>query len=80
MITILDDVRTRIQKYSPPVSKKEFRRCNTDLKPFRVPRDKNSADVVIDEKEKMRPLKQCVLAWEKRRKLWHQNFLGRFKN
>ncbi|XP_022748884.1 uncharacterized protein LOC111298440 [Durio zibethinus] len=57
MITILDDVRTRIQKYSPPVGKslKEFRRCNTDLRPHRAPRDKKSADVVvIDEKEKLR--------------------------
>ncbi|XWS67427.1 hypothetical protein CRYUN_Cryun04dG0005700 [Craigia yunnanensis] len=56
MITILDDVKTRIQKYSPPAGKslKEFRRCNTDLRPHRVPRDKKSADVVIDEKEKLR--------------------------
>lgn len=56
MITILDDVKTRIQKHSPPVAKnvKEFRRCNTDLRPLRTPRDKRSADVVVDEKEKLR--------------------------
>ncbi|XP_022762548.1 uncharacterized protein LOC111308486 [Durio zibethinus] len=56
MISILDDVKTRIQKHSPPVGKiiKEFRRCNTDLRPLRAPRDKRSADVVIDEKEKLR--------------------------
>ncbi|XVE94249.1 hypothetical protein REPUB_Repub01dG0265300 [Reevesia pubescens] len=55
MITILDDVKTRIQKYSPPVTVKEFRRCNTDLRPQLAPRDKKSADVVIDdEKEKLR--------------------------
>ncbi|XWS55371.1 hypothetical protein CRYUN_Cryun10bG0168700 [Craigia yunnanensis] len=56
MITILDDVKTRIQKYSPPAGKslKEFRRCNTDLRPHRAPRDKKSADVVIDEKERLR--------------------------
>ncbi|XVE48496.1 hypothetical protein DITRI_Ditri01bG0006400 [Diplodiscus trichospermus] len=56
MITILDDVKTRIQKYSPPAatSSKQFRRCNTDLRPQRAPRDKKTADVVIDEKEKLR--------------------------
>ncbi|XP_021287189.1 myosin heavy chain, striated muscle [Herrania umbratica] len=57
MISILDDVKSRIQKYSPPVGSplKEFRRCNTDLRPHRAPRDKKSgADLVIDEKEKLR--------------------------
>ncbi|XVF68342.1 hypothetical protein PTKIN_Ptkin10aG0197400 [Pterospermum kingtungense] len=51
MITILDDVKTRIQKYSTPPGKtlKEFRRCNTELRPQR-----SSADVVIDEKEVLR--------------------------
>lgn len=53
MIAILDDVKTRIQKYSTPVRKslKEFRRCNTDLRPQRC----SAADVVvIDEKDKLR--------------------------
>ncbi|XP_022727040.1 uncharacterized protein LOC111282980 [Durio zibethinus] len=61
MITILDDVKTRIQKYSPPVGKslKEFRRCNTDLRPHRAPRDNRSADVVIDEEEKLRREAAC---------------------
>ncbi|XVF45983.1 hypothetical protein PTKIN_Ptkin02bG0251700 [Pterospermum kingtungense] len=56
MITILDDVKTRIQKYSQPVggTVKEFRRCNTELRPIRAPRDKRSPDVVVDEKEKLR--------------------------
>ncbi|XVE67529.1 hypothetical protein DITRI_Ditri08aG0168200 [Diplodiscus trichospermus] len=56
MITILDDVKTRVEKYSQPVGKssKELRRCNTDLRPQRAPRDRKSADVVIDEKEKLR--------------------------
>ncbi|XVF68361.1 hypothetical protein PTKIN_Ptkin10aG0199100 [Pterospermum kingtungense] len=51
MITILDDVKTRIQKYSTPPGKtlKEFRRCNTELRPQRF-----SADFVIDEKEVLR--------------------------
>ncbi|XVF68368.1 hypothetical protein PTKIN_Ptkin10aG0199800 [Pterospermum kingtungense] len=51
MITILDDVKMRIQKYSTPPGKtlKEFRRCNTELRPQR-----SSADVVIDEKEVLR--------------------------
>ncbi|OMO74992.1 hypothetical protein CCACVL1_16362 [Corchorus capsularis] len=57
MITILDDVKTRIQKcYSPTpaVAKKDFRRCNSDLKPQRAPRDPKRDHVAVDEKEMLK--------------------------
>ncbi|KAL6991593.1 hypothetical protein U1Q18_009705, partial [Sarracenia purpurea var. burkii] len=58
MLTVLDNVRSRIQKSQSSSKKREaeLRRCNTDLlrgSPSNVPRDKRTADPV-DEKEKLR--------------------------
>ncbi|GKU99930.1 hypothetical protein SLEP1_g12705 [Rubroshorea leprosula] len=58
MITILDDVRTRIQKSQSMIGKRsmaELRRCNTDLRPnHSVPRDRKPQEPVMDEKERLR--------------------------
>ncbi|KAL5731682.1 hypothetical protein ACHQM5_004387 [Ranunculus cassubicifolius] len=54
MLTILDDVKHRIQKSQSSGKKRmiEFRRCNTDLRPTRVPKDKKPPEP-IDEKQKL---------------------------
>ncbi|GKV03813.1 hypothetical protein SLEP1_g16058 [Rubroshorea leprosula] len=58
MITILDDVRTRIQKSQSMIGKRsmvELRRCNTDLRAnHTVPRDRKPPDPVTDDKERLR--------------------------
>lgn len=56
MMTILDDVKTRIQKSqsSAKRSNAELRRCYTDLRPNRAPRDKKLSEPVTDDKEKLR--------------------------
>lgn len=56
MMTILDMVRTRIQKCQSFGSKRsevELRRCNTDLRGV-APRDKKPCESSVDEKEKLR--------------------------
>ncbi|KAB1207751.1 hypothetical protein CJ030_MR7G017746 [Morella rubra] len=50
MIKIIDDVKSRIEKSHSPATKKEFRRCNTDLR-RNVPRDKKPDEPLTDEKE-----------------------------
>lgn len=67
MITILDDVKTRIQK-SQPVAKRsvaELRRCNTDLRPNHAPRDKKLCEPITDDKEKLRRQLSASLAARK---------------
>nr|DAD37258.1 TPA_asm: hypothetical protein HUJ06_007899 [Nelumbo nucifera] len=59
MITILDDVKARIQKIQPPDKKRQafLRRCNTDLRPNRVnssPRERRTNDMVNDEEQRLR--------------------------
>ncbi|XP_059638465.1 uncharacterized protein LOC132280750 [Cornus florida] len=56
MMTILDNVRTRIQKCQSFGLKKEaeLRRCNTDVKSSNVPMDKRIMEPIADEKEKLR--------------------------
>lgn len=55
MMTILDDVKARIQK-SQSSSKRELRRCNTDLKPNRPGRDKKAGESssIPDDKDTLR--------------------------
>lgn len=55
MMTILENIRTRIQNCQSFGKKKEaeLRRCNTDFRPSHVPRDKRPTEP-IDEKEKLR--------------------------
>ncbi|XP_057949337.1 uncharacterized protein LOC131144620 [Malania oleifera] len=67
MMTILDDVKTRIQKSLSSGKKREaeLRRCNTDLRPRDVPRDKKSAETVTDEKQKLRKELNASLAARK---------------
>lgn len=67
MMTILDTVRTRIQKcqsFGNKRSQAALRRCNTDLRPNHPPRDKKlGGEVVADEKEKLRrELSSCMAA------------------
>ncbi|PIA41687.1 hypothetical protein AQUCO_02200248v1 [Aquilegia coerulea] len=54
MLTILDDVKHRIQKSQSFGKKKEieFRRCYTDLRPNRIPKDKKPPEP-LDEKQKL---------------------------
>lgn len=59
MITILDDVRTRIQRSQSMTGRRsmaELRRCNTDLRPARVAQDRKQLrePPVADEKERLR--------------------------
>ncbi|GFZ06081.1 hypothetical protein Acr_18g0002510 [Actinidia rufa] len=68
MMTILDNIRTRIQKCQSFGKKgeKELRRCNTDLQsPSHVPRDKKAPTEPIDEKEKLRRELSASLAARK---------------
>lgn len=55
MLTILDNVRTRIQKCQFKRSEADLRRCNTDMKPAPVPREsKHGGELVADEQGKIR--------------------------
>ncbi|PIN22437.1 hypothetical protein CDL12_04851 [Handroanthus impetiginosus] len=59
MMTILDNVKERIQKsqsFGKKRSEAELRRCNTDLRPNRAPKDKRQGgDVAVDnEKERLK--------------------------
>lgn len=57
MMTILDNVRERIQKcqsFGNKRSQAELRRCNTDVRRNQIPRDKRAEPVVEDEKERLR--------------------------
>lgn len=65
MISIIDDVKTRIQKSQSHGQKAELRRCNTDLRP-QAPRDKKSShEPIADEKEKLRKELSASLAARK---------------
>ncbi|KAL8461028.1 hypothetical protein ACS0TY_032491 [Phlomoides rotata] len=69
MMTILDNVRTRIQKcqsFGNKRSEAALRRCNTDLRPNHPPKDKRvggGGEAAVDEKEKLkRELAACTAA------------------
>lgn len=67
MMTILDTVRTRIQKcqsFGNKTSESALRRCNTDLRLSQPPKDKKGrVEAVADEKEKLRrELSACTAA------------------
>lgn len=65
MISIIDDVKTRIQKCQTLGRKAELRRCNTDLRQ-NAPRDKKSSqEPIADEKEKLRKELSASLAARK---------------
>ncbi|KAF2316744.1 hypothetical protein GH714_042085 [Hevea brasiliensis] len=67
MITILDDVKSRIEK-SQSARKRlaELRRCNTELRPSRSPRDKKPQDpVTTDDNERLRKQLNASLASRK---------------
>ncbi|KAL3833681.1 hypothetical protein ACJIZ3_008417 [Penstemon smallii] len=70
MMTILDNVRGRIQKcqsFGNKTSEAELRRCNTDVKPSHVPRERRhgSGEPMADEKEKLRKELSASLAARK---------------
>lgn len=69
MMTILDTVRTRIQKcqsFGNKRSETELRQCNTDPKPSDAPRDdKKSSEPIADEKEWLRKQLDASLAARK---------------
>lgn len=64
MMTILDTVRTRIQKCQSFGNKASLRRCNTDLRLNQPPKDKKAGvEAGGDEKEKLRrELSACIAA------------------
>ncbi|KAJ9135810.1 hypothetical protein P3X46_032945 [Hevea brasiliensis] len=68
MITILDDVKSRIEK-SQSARKRlaELRRCNTELRPSRSPRDKKPQEAVTstDDNERLRKQLSTSLAARK---------------
>ncbi|KAG2688857.1 hypothetical protein I3760_09G113300 [Carya illinoinensis] len=65
MVKIIEDVKSRIEKCQTSGKKKEFRRCNTDLRP-NIPVDvKKPDELVIDEKEKLRKELNASLAARK---------------
>lgn len=65
MVKIIEDVKSRIEKCQTSEKKKEFRRCNTDLRP-NIPIDvKKPDELVIDEKEKLRKELNASLAARK---------------
>ena len=64
MMTIIDDVKSRIENFQSSGMKKELRRCRTDVK-HNAPKDKKSQDPVADEKETLRKELNASLAAQK---------------
>ena len=56
MISILDEVRSRIQRFQSNTNRRaEFRRSNSDIKSsIVIPKDKRLPDLITDEKERLR--------------------------
>ncbi|KAF7847569.1 hypothetical protein BT93_L2830 [Corymbia citriodora subsp. variegata] len=67
MMSILDDVKTRVQKSQCGNKKREaeLRRCHTELRPRNGNRDKKTDEIVVDEKEKLRKALNASLAAQK---------------
>jgi len=65
MMSIIEDVKARIQKSQTSSRKPELRRCNTDLR-ANAPKDKKPNEpMIIDEKEKLRRQLSASLAARK---------------
>ncbi|URE26216.1 hypothetical protein MUK42_03138 [Musa troglodytarum] len=55
MMTVLDDLKSQVQKLQPPRrGEAELRRCNTDLRRGAPPREKKPLDPAADEVQKLR--------------------------
>ncbi|XP_011007618.1 PREDICTED: uncharacterized protein LOC105113229 [Populus euphratica] len=66
MVSILDDVKFRIQKYQSGKKKApQLRRCNTDLRRSQAPADKKPQESVVDEKERLRKQLNASMAARK---------------
>ncbi|CAN1227609.1 hypothetical protein LINGRAPRIM_LOCUS1205 [Linum grandiflorum] len=69
MITILDDIKGRLEKSQSSTKKRvaQLRRCNTDLRPNRgVQKPEKKPDVILpDDKEKLKKLLTASLAARK---------------
>ncbi|KAF5736362.1 centrosomal protein [Tripterygium wilfordii] len=67
MMTILDDVKSRVEKYQTFNTRRRaaFRRCNTELRPNHPMNDKKPTDLITDEKEKLRKHLSASLAARK---------------
>lgn len=66
MVTILDDVKLRIQKFQSGKKKSpQLRRCNTDLRRSQAPADKKPQEPVSDEKERLRKQLNASMAARK---------------
>lgn len=66
MVTILDDVKLRIQKFQSGKKKApQLRRCNTDLRRSQAPADKKPQEPVGEEKERLRKQLNASMAARK---------------
>jgi chromosome segregation ATPase len=66
MVTILDDVKLRIQKFQSGKKKApQLRRCSTDLRRSQAPADKKPQEPVSDEKERLRKQLNASMAARK---------------
>ncbi|KAJ6979602.1 hypothetical protein NC653_027680 [Populus alba x Populus x berolinensis] len=66
MVSILDDVKLRIQKSQSGEKKApQLRRCNTDLRRSQAPADKKPQESVGDEKERLRKQLNASMAARK---------------
>ncbi|XP_031279190.1 uncharacterized protein LOC116137648 [Pistacia vera] len=65
MITIIDDVKTRIQKSQSVRRTAELWRCFTDLKPNHPPKETKTSELPNDEKDKLRRQLTASLAARK---------------
>lgn len=54
MITILDDLKSRVEKSQVSIKKAKFRRCNTELRMANVNKDKKLQDPMHEENDKLR--------------------------
>lgn len=68
MMTVLDNVRTRIQKcqsFGNKRSEAELKRCNSDVKLRNVPKDRKAAELAADEREALTKQLNASLAAQK---------------
>lgn len=68
MMSILDSTRTRIQtcqSFGNKNSEAKLRRCNSDLKPSHIPKDKRPIEQIADEKSQLRKQLNASLAARK---------------
>ncbi|EXB51995.1 hypothetical protein L484_019773 [Morus notabilis] len=84
MMSIIENIKTRIQESQTVGRRAELRRCNTDLR-ANAPRDKKAHEPITDENEKLRRQLSASLAARKSLEimctsLGKRSSLGKSKN